>query len=487
MEDIRTGYDELNAELELPVGHQDDWLSPAWMNCTSQITVPWYAGLQSWISFEEDKITAFDTVRGIRVRVPVELSQTDYVSLFTNYQTSQFQVPLDPRQLGRSILSLIPVAEDLQRVLDASWLDRGPEIGIFRVNTRQETSEFRDALGSGLGRPDRVHGQVHEVKPITVSGPRIVASPSVLTVAEGDRDGVTYNVRLSAEPDDMVSVEIGLGSNTDLPVSRNSISFDTNNWDDPQPVTVRALHDDDAVADAPASLVHTAYDSNRVQLDRKNVVVVIKEDDVPEVQLSGPRWLSSSTEVAPRTGSGGRLEVRVLTLDTTVIPSIAIDGPGMSRTRQAGSCSLQHRPPGYVAGVTRCWDTVFTPPVNDTGSIRTYTVTAESTDIADDLVTDVAVSPTPEPDQAPVAQPGATTTVAVATGLAPLGNNLQWVLRFDNAIQQWQSHSPAAPSAGTLTELVPGQVYWIGVNAGQTVELGGATRTLKAGLNQVVW
>ena len=77
------------------------------------------------------------------------------------------------------------------------------------------------------------------------------------------------------------------------------------------------------------------------------------------------------------------------------------------------------------------------------------------------------------------------TGVAVATGLAPLGDNLQWVLHFDNAAQQWQSHSPAAPSAGTLTELVPGRIYWIGVNADQTAVLGGVSRTLMAGLNQV--
>ena len=430
-------------------GPSDEWLSENWNNCTSRITVPWQLGEQGF---------GFDNVRGIEVIVPVLLKDDDYVSLYSVFS---------PTNLA-DYAYFPPDDVDVVFVGDHGAIEIKDVLRTGQEKSPNCLPPWLDAAGEP-------------------STPRIIVSPAVLTVKEGDDDGATYTAQLSAEPDGRISVEIGLGSNTELSVTRSSISFDADDWDDPQPVTVRALHDGDADSDAPVELVHTAYDSDRNELDRENVVVIIEEDDVPGVQPSGPRWLSSSTKVTVRTGSGGGLEVRVLTLDTTSNPSITIDGPGLSDTRRTGSCSLQHRPPGFVAGVTRCWAAVFTLPVNDTGSTRSYTVTADSTDIAEDLVTDVAVSPTPEPDPAPVPQPGATTTVAVATGLAPLGDNLQWVLRFDNATQQWQSHSPAAPSAGTLTELVPGRIYWIGVNADQTAVLGGVSRTLMAGLNQVVW
>ena len=425
-------------------GPEKTYLSPRSHNCTNRISVPWDLGIGN--------------TRGIELNIPVALSDGDYIGVYADFT--------------RTATSRV--------ILDVNW----PFI--------RERGEFEVGGEYRAGQPLQIREPVPPCDPSQLAPPSpstgsgIVVSPAVVTVPEGGT--ASYTVRLNSDPGDTrVTVRTSGNAGSDLLMMITPMTFDSTNWNEPRTVPIRARQDNDSVTDAAIELVHTAFDRNNTELDRENVVVVIDEDDAPQAQPSGPRWLSSSTEVAPRTGSGGRLEVRVLTLDTTSNPSIAIDGPGLSRTRLAGSCSLQHRPPGYVVGVTRCWDAVVTLPVNDTGSTRTYTVKAESPDIAEDLVTDVAVSPTPGPDPAPVPQPGATTTVAVATGLAPLGDNLQWVLRFDNATQQWQSHSPVAPSAGTLTELVPGQIYWIGVNADQTAVLGGVSRTLIAGLNQVLW
>ena len=273
---------------------------------------------------------------------------------------------------------------------------------------------------------------------------------------------------------------------TDLGITPRILSFDRGNWDDPQTVTVQALHDRGVAADATATLEHTAFDRDRTKLDRENVVIVIEEDYVPEAQPAGPRWLSSFTEFTPQSGSGGRLEVRVLTLDTTSRPGITIDGPGLADTRRAGSCSLERQLPGYVRAVTCCRDAVFNLPVNDNGSTRIYTVTAESTGIAENLVTAVSVSPTPSPETEPSEQT-ASVAEAVVASLTPLGRILKWALHFNNDAQEWLDSNPGSPSAGTLNQLVPGQVSWLGVGQDQTAVLGGASRTLKTGLNQLVW
>ena len=169
------------------------------------------------------------------------------------------------------------------------------------------------------------------------------------------------------------------------------------------------------------------------------------------------------------------------------MPSISISGPELSGTATARSCSLESRPPGYTAG-TRCWQSSFTVPANDSGSSRSYTVTARSREIDEDLTVEITVAPTPE--QPPVEEAPATASVTepVAAALAPLVGNLQWVLHFDNDTQEWLHYDPdGSPSTGSLTQLVPGEAYWIGVEEDQTVVLGGATRTLRAGLNQIVW
>lgn len=116
---------------------------------------------------------------------------------------------------------------------------------------------------------------------------------------------------------------------------------------------------------------------------------------------------------------------------------------------------------------------------------------------------------TPEPTAAP--QPTATTAPApepagdsIASDLAPLGGNLQWVAHFSNSTKEWSVYDPSGtfspellPLAGqdvpdasdinSLTELTPKQIYWVMLNEAQSAVLGGVSRNFTANLNPVVW
>jgi hypothetical protein len=81
------------------------------------------------------------------------------------------------------------------------------------------------------------------------------------------------------------------------------------------------------------------------------------------------------------------------------------------------------------------------------------------------------------------------TSVAPATGLASVADNLERLWHYDNATQAWTFYDPRPEfaAANTVTELVNGTIYWIKVDATVTVVLSGKQVTLFAGWNLVVW
>ena len=65
-----------------------------------------------------------------------------------------------------------------------------------------------------------------------------------------------------------------------------ALTFTANNWNTPQPVTVTALHDDDAVDDEPVAITHTVTGSDYENVTVADVEVTIIEDDTPGVSVS---------------------------------------------------------------------------------------------------------------------------------------------------------------------------------------------------------
>ena len=112
---------------------------------------------------------------------------------------------------------------------------------------------------------------------------------------------------------------------------------------------------------------------------------------------------------------------------------------------------------------------------------------------------------TPEPTEAPTVAPTPAPSLdPVAAELAPLGDNLMWVSHYDNATQQLSVYDPSgtfspefvlppgqeppdASEIALLTNLTPGQIYFISVEQEQTVDLRGNRVFLREGITFILW
>ena len=109
----------------------------------------------------------------------------------------------------------------------------------------------------------------------------IILTPDSLTVDEGDTTGVSYTVKLAAEPSGEVKVTVSGQSGSDLTLTglstTGTLTFTTTNWNTAQTVTVTADEDTDDTDDT-VTLTHTAaggdYDGATATL-----AVTVADDD----------------------------------------------------------------------------------------------------------------------------------------------------------------------------------------------------------------
>ena len=112
---------------------------------------------------------------------------------------------------------------------------------------------------------------------------------------------------------------------------------------------------------------------------------------------------------------------------------------------------------------------------------------------------------TPEPEPTATPEPTAEPKPAIASDLAPLGDNLRFVAYLDRATQKWFVYDatgdfkpediplppgmtvPDASDIGALTELEPGEVYTIVLNENQVVVLNGNSYNIFADGDFLVW
>ena len=113
---------------------------------------------------------------------------------------------------------------------------------------------------------------------------RVSVSAGKLTIEEGAT--ASYTVGMDAEPTGTVTVTVEVPEGAELLVSPTMLTFTPDNWSQPQTVTVTALEDDDAVADDPVVLIHTASGPDQVDVSDAGVEVSISEDDTQGVELS---------------------------------------------------------------------------------------------------------------------------------------------------------------------------------------------------------
>ncbi|MYG67904.1 MAG: hypothetical protein F4206_14435, partial [Gammaproteobacteria bacterium] len=133
----------------------------------------------------------------------------------------------------------------------------------------------------------------------------LVLSSATLSVPEGGES--SYTVALATRPTDTVIVGIGGHAGTDLKLDKESLTFGTTDWNEPQAVTVSAGQDADVDGDT-ATLVHTAsgagYDSATAEIR-----ITVTEDD-------GLALLLSRTALAMTEGAGTGYEVSLATRPT---------------------------------------------------------------------------------------------------------------------------------------------------------------------------
>ena len=120
--------------------------------------------------------------------------------------------------------------------------------------------------------------------------PRLVISPSAVTVGEGAEE--VYFVSLASFPTGSVTVAISI-SPGDAAVDASVLTFTMLDWDVAQPVAVTAYHDEDDTEDPSQTVTHTAmgggYDNITVGL-----VVTIIEDDGGESPSSDVEGVEES-------------------------------------------------------------------------------------------------------------------------------------------------------------------------------------------------
>ena len=171
--------------------------------------------------------------------------------------------------------------------------DRSPSSGIYELSVKAlntgESGLNTAAISVAVGnRTENRFWNLDKGEPktwlVNISNdgaifPRLVLSESALTIDEGGRG--TYTARLASRPNGPVIVTLG-STNSEVTLSSVSLSFSTNNWDEPRTVTVTARRDDDAIDDT-SILTHSI---NGVELGGRTVVVTVKDDDIPSVRLS---------------------------------------------------------------------------------------------------------------------------------------------------------------------------------------------------------
>ena len=97
---------------------------------------------------------------------------------------------------------------------------------------------------------------------------------------------------LDSEPTAEVTVGVAVPPNSELSVDKTTLRFTADNWNTAQQIEVSAADDDDAVADAAATVGHSAsggdYNGQTAEVE-----VTIVEDDTPTLSIADRRAAES--------------------------------------------------------------------------------------------------------------------------------------------------------------------------------------------------
>ena len=112
----------------------------------------------------------------------------------------------------------------------------------------------------------------------------VAVSDLKLTVPEGGTN--TYTMVLSHQPTDDVTVTVNNPTdNLEVTATPRSLTFSTENWNEPQAVTVAAVHDDDALDDS-ATVTHGVSGGGYTDVSAPDLGVTVDDDETLGVVIS---------------------------------------------------------------------------------------------------------------------------------------------------------------------------------------------------------
>ena len=183
----------------------------------------------------------------------------------------------------------------------------------------QVTASYSDAEGPMKS------AQAITDNPMGMATPRVIVSPTELSVNEGRSR--TYAVALNTQPSGDVMVAIS-SDNTDVTVNPANLTFTTANWETAQTVTVSAAEDYDALQDT-ATVTHDPSGADYDSVSNADLPITVPENDSLGV-TAWPRSLrvseggSNTYTVSLDTQPTGDVTVTISSdnPDVTVSPSI---------------------------------------------------------------------------------------------------------------------------------------------------------------------
>ncbi len=133
---------------------------------------------------------------------------------------------------------------------------------------------------------DQEYADVTTTLTVEDNDPGLVLDHSVIRVTEGDPAGASYTVRFSNQTADSVTVFIRGFGDTGITVDPPSLTFATEDWDQPQRITVTAVEDEDAQDLSGATAVKLRHVSSNPNHEEKSLSVIVKDNDENGLVLS---------------------------------------------------------------------------------------------------------------------------------------------------------------------------------------------------------
>ncbi len=195
----------------------------------------------------------------------------------------------------------------------------------------------------------------------------ITVTPGFTMTLMEEGDSGAYMVVLGSEPTDTVTIELQLDDNGQLNVSTTTLTFDADNWNVPQPVTVWAEDDGIIEVNQSESIEHEVSGGDYDQFALETVVVSITDTTVAYVHLEGARVLESS----------GNLEftVRVSPPEPTLAVTVQYSTADGTATGGSDYTSSSGSTLSIAAGQSSA--TIAIPITNDTldeADVETFTL-----------------------------------------------------------------------------------------------------------------